>query len=131
MDQHQEGAARVVESRVAGDVSVVELVGCHDVDSATHVQLALSRGLEAGGGLIVDLSQSHLVDSVVLGHIITAHQRGCERGTPVGIVTDERTPPVVSNLLRISGVGRTIGVYPAVREARRALVGGGELRRGA
>jgi anti-sigma B factor antagonist len=121
MDHPGEDSARVVESRTGAGLCVVALEGWHDVDSAPRVRQALVRGLADGRGLIIDVSPAYLLDSVVLGHIIAAHQRGRAGGTPVAIVAGERTPPVVRNLLGISGIGRTIDVYPALRVAVRRL----------
>lgn len=118
--------ARVLETRTDAGLCVVALEGSHDVDSAPEVQRALRRGLAGGHGLIVDLSPAHLVDSVVLGHIIAAHRRGRDGGTPVAIVAAEGTPPVVRNLLRISGIASTIDVFPALGEAVHQLAAGPE-----
>lgn len=116
--------ARVLESRTDTGVCVVALEGSHDVDSAPEVQRALRRGLAGGHGLIIDLSPAHLVDSVVLGHIIAAHRRGRDGGTPVAIVAAEGTPPVVRNLLRLSGIASTVDVFPELAEAVHRLVAG-------
>jgi anti-anti-sigma factor len=116
--------ARVLESRTDTGVCVVALEGSHDVDSAPEVQRALRRGLAGGHGLIIDLSPAHLVDSVVLGHIIAAHRRGRDGGTPVAIVAAEGTPPVVRNLLRLSGIANTVDVFPELAEAVHRLVAG-------
>ncbi len=114
--------ARVLETRTDTGVCVVALEGSHDVDSAPEVQRALRRGLAGGHGLIVDLSPAHLVDSVVLGHIIAAHRRGRDGGTAVAIVAAEGTPPVVRNLLRLSGIASTVDVFPELAEAVHQLV---------
>jgi anti-anti-sigma regulatory factor len=128
MQDREEDRARVVESRIDAGPRVVTLVGPHDVDSAPEVRRALARGLTDGQGLIVDLTPAHLVDSVVLGQIIAAHKQGRDGGTAVAIVAGERTPPVIRNLLRISGVDRTIGIFPALGDAVREL---GDDHRGA
>jgi len=118
--------ARVLESCTDAGLCVVALEGSHDVDSAPEVQRALRRGLAGGHGLIVDLSPAHLVDSVVLGHIIGAHRRGRDGGTPVAIVAAEGTPPVVRNLLRLSGIASTVDVFPTLAEADQQLAAGSQ-----
>ena len=54
---------RVGES-VSG-VSVVSLLGEHDMASADEVRAALQSGLEGSDGMVVDLSQTLFIDSSV------------------------------------------------------------------
>lgn len=120
-DSESGTSVEVVET---GDVAVVALVGAHDIQSADHVRAVLSRLIDERSALVIDLSRAHLIDSTVLGLIITAHERGLHRAKPVVIVTDPETPPVVRNLLRLTGTTRVIDIYPTTAQAL-ATVGGG------
>ena len=83
---------------------VVSLIGYHDLDVVEHVRRALSLAVDDGRPLVIDLSETDMLDSIVLGSIITGHARCANRGVAAVIVADERTRPVVRNLLRVSGI---------------------------
>ena len=55
---------------------MVAFGGTHEIESADRVRDAFSRLLDEHSALVIDLSRAHLIDSIVLGLIITAHERG-------------------------------------------------------
>lgn len=113
-----DNAVEVVEQE---DVALVALVGAHDLESANRVRDAFSRQLDEHAALVIDLSRTHQIDSIVLGLIITAHERGQHRAKHVVLVTDPHTPPGVLNLLRLSGISRLIDTYPTTAQALQSL----------
>jgi anti-anti-sigma factor len=110
-----------VEVDDSGGCVVVSLIGYHDLDSVEHVRRPLSQAVDDGRPLVIDVSETDMLDSIVLGSIITAHARCANRGVAAVIVADERTRPVVRNLLRVSGISANIDVYPNLSDATESL----------
>jgi anti-anti-sigma factor len=105
----------------AGPAVVVRLLGIHDIDSADRIQVAFSAAVESRRPLVIDLSGALLIDSIVLGLIITAHSRSERRGGAVILVVDPDTAPTVRNLLRVSRITSHIDSYPSQDAALRRL----------
>jgi anti-anti-sigma factor len=105
----------------AGPAVVVRLLGIHDIDSADRIQVAFSAAVESRRPLVIDLSGALMIDSIVLGLIITAHSRSERRGGAVILVVDPDTAPTVRNLLRVSRITSHIDSYPSQDAALRRL----------
>jgi anti-anti-sigma factor len=105
----------------AGPAVVVRLLGTHDIDSADRLRVAFSAAVEARRPLVIDLSRATLIDSIVLGLIITAHSRSERRGGAVILVVAADTAPTVRNLLRVSRIASHIDTYPSQDAALRRL----------
>lgn len=106
----------------AGAAVVVGLLGIHDIDSADRIQVAFSAAVESRRPLVIDLSGTRLIDSIVLGLIITAHSRSERRGGEVVLVVDpDTTAPTVRNLLRVSRIASHIDTYSSRDAALRRL----------
>jgi anti-anti-sigma factor len=105
----------------AGPAVVVRLLGIHDIDSADRIQVAFSAAVESRRPLVIDLSGALLIDSIVLGLIITAHSRSERRGGAVMLVVEPDTAPTVRNLLRVSRITSHIDSYSSQDAALRRL----------
>jgi len=110
-----------IEVHEAGPAVVVRLLGTHDIDTADRIRVALSAAVESRRPLVVDLSDAVLIDSVVLGLIITAHSRSERRGGAVILVVGPDTAPTVRNLMRVSRISTHIDTYPSQDAALRRL----------
>jgi anti-anti-sigma factor len=102
-------------------LAVVALNGFHDIDTAPRVQRALSQAVDGGGPIVIDLSSTEMLDSTVLGSIITAHTRAANRGQCAVVGIDHDTRPVVRNLLRVTGIASSVDIYNSVDAAVQAL----------
>jgi anti-anti-sigma factor len=111
----------LIEVREAGAAVVVRLLGTHDIDTADRVRVAFSAAVESRRPLVIDLSNAVLIDSVVLGLIITAHSRSERRGGAVILVVSPTTAPAVRNLMRVSRIATHIDTYPSEDAALRRL----------
>lgn len=74
----------LVESR--GTVTVVALEGEHDVFTASEVRGRFAGALDAGGPLVIDMTNASFVDSSILGAVIGALQRAREEDAAVALV---------------------------------------------
>ncbi len=103
---------------------VVSLAGYHDLDTAPRVQRALSEAIDKAKPVVIDLSTTEMLDSTVLGSIITAHTRASNRGQTVVLAVDHESRPVVRNLLRVTGIASSVDIYPTLDDALRAVDSG-------
>ena len=74
----------LVESR--GAATVVALEGEHDVFTASEVRGRFTGVLDAGGPLVIDMTNASFVDSSILGAVIGALQRAREEDAAVAVV---------------------------------------------
>jgi len=117
-----DSAETSIDVSEAGAAVVVGLLGIHDIDSADRIQVAFSAAVESRRPLLIDLSGALLIDSIVLGLIITAHSRSERRGGEVILVVDpDTTAPTVRNLLRVSRIASHIDTYSSQDAALRRL----------
>ena len=97
---------RVGES-VSG-VSVVSLLGEHDMASADEVRAALQSGLEGSDGMVVDLSQTLFVDSSVIHALYDTRAALGDRGGQ--LVLQLQTASVLVRALEVSGLADALPV---------------------
>jgi len=94
--------------RGSAGVTVVELVGEHDLAGADELAAALAEALACEGGIIVDLSESTFVDSTVI-HLLCRTQRILtERGSE--LVVQVPAAGLVLRTLEITGVTTNVTV---------------------
>ena len=74
-----------VRSRQAGGVTVVEVGGEIDVETAPRMRAALAAAVDAGLPVVVDLGAVTFMDSFGFGVLAAAHQQGARAGTPVAL----------------------------------------------
>lgn len=60
-------------TRIGSEPVIVRLSGEHDLATARELDDALCRAIDAGGGVIVDLTEASFIDSAILGVLIRAH----------------------------------------------------------
>ena len=62
-----------IDLRAAG-ITVLELVGDHDLATADDLSTAIDQALASRPGLVVDLTETTFMDSTVVHLLINAHQ---------------------------------------------------------
>lgn len=94
--------------RGSAGVTVLELVGEHDLAGADRLEAALAEALACEGGIIVDLSEGTFVDSTVI-HLLLRTQRALiERGGE--LVVQVPAAGLVLRTLEITGVTSKVTV---------------------
>lgn len=87
------------ESGVPG-VTVLELVGEHDMTTTQELRASIDRALEGSGGIVVDLSETEFIDSSVV-HALHDARRELE-ATARQLVIQIRTHSVVKRVLELT-----------------------------
>jgi anti-sigma B factor antagonist len=104
------------------DVTVLELVGeALDCRAAPDVKAQLSRRLESGTDVIVDLSAVDFVDSAGLGVLLAIYKRASSRGRRV-VLAGAR--PYVAGVMKTLKLDQVFESFPEVRSALLELAPG-------
>jgi len=90
-----------LEQRPDG-VSVVVLVGEHDLATRSQIEEALEAALEHGDGVAVDLSATDFIDSSTLHVLVSAARRATENGRGFSIVLPENS--AVRQVFELTGL---------------------------
>jgi len=99
-----------VRARQAGAVTVVEVGGEVDVETAPRMRAALDAAIRAGLPVVVDLGAVTFMDSFGFGVLTAAHQAGVRAGTPVLLRAVSRR---IRHLLGLLGLDEVLSIEPA------------------
>ncbi|MFL6040065.1 MAG: STAS domain-containing protein [Gaiellales bacterium] len=96
----------VVLSWYDTDIAVVTLLGEHDFRSKDELAEALRAPLVARDLLVVDLSETELIDSSVIQNLFEIHCFAWEQGLKVALQVDPESH--VTRVLESAGVTRSV-----------------------
>jgi anti-sigma B factor antagonist len=98
-----------VRSRQADGVTVVDVGGEVDVETAPRMRAALAAAVDAGLPVVVDLGGVTFMDSFGFGVLTAAHQQGARAGTPLQLraVSDR-----IRHLLGLLGLDAVLNIEP-------------------
>jgi len=99
-----------VRSWQAGGVTVVEVGGEVDVETAPRMRAALEAAIRAGLPVVVDLGAVTFMDSFGFGVLAAAHQAGARAGTPVQLRAVSHR---IRQLLGLLGLDEVLTIEPA------------------
>ncbi len=107
-------------SQPAPNVTVVGLMGEHDLASEPDVTAAIARALARGNDVVVDLSETLFIDSKIVGVLIkeSAHAEELDRQLVLRIQTDSPARRV----LEITTVDQRLRHYETVDSAVAAIL---------
>ncbi|MFI6802162.1 STAS domain-containing protein [Streptosporangium canum] len=95
--------------RVSGEV---------DATTSTRLEAELSRALEPGKPIVVDLSGMTFLDSGGLAVLLRAHQGAEQRGHELRLAALDARP---ARLLKLTGMMAYLHVHPTIQDAVTAL----------
>jgi anti-sigma B factor antagonist len=105
-----------VGSRQADGVTVVDVGGEVDVETAPRMRAALAAAVDAGLPVVVDLGAVTFMDSFGFGVLAAAHQQGAPAGTPVVL---RSVSARICQLLALLGLDAVLTIEPAPDAHRR------------
>jgi anti-anti-sigma factor len=83
------------------DVSVLTLIGEHDMDSATELREAISALADAGRGIVISVTEAEFIDSTIVRTLFEGDRQLLAKGRR--LVLNVGTGSVVERLLVLSG----------------------------
>jgi anti-sigma B factor antagonist len=98
-----------VRSRQADGVTVVDVGGEVDIETAPRMRAALAAAVDAGLPVVVDLGGVTFMDSFGFGVLAAAHQRGARAGTPVLLRAVSHR---IRHLLDLLGLDAVLNIEP-------------------
>ncbi len=98
-----------VGSRQADGVTVVDVGGEVDVETAPRMRAALAAAVDAGLPVVVDLGGVTFMDSFGFGVLAAVHQRGEQAGTPVLLRAVSQR---IRRLLGLLGLDAVLSIEP-------------------
>jgi anti-anti-sigma factor len=102
----------------APGLAIVTMRGEHDISTKAAVSAALTRA-QQHSDVLVDLSECSLVDSTVIGLLITSASALQERGEQLVLVV----PPASTLVARVVEMTRLADVFPVHASRSDALAG--------
>jgi len=109
-----------VEVAIEEGLSIVRLLGDHDLNTTQLMADRLAELIETGSPLVFDLSEATFIDSGVT-RIFDATRIA---GVPVALVVPEPSSSLVWRVLELTGVAKRIPVVPSWEDARQVLAQG-------
>jgi anti-sigma B factor antagonist len=101
-------------------LSIVRLLGEHDLSTTQVIADRLAALIESGSPLVFDLSEATFIDSGVVRVLDGVHIAG----VPVALVISEQTSSIVRRVLDLTGAAQRFPVVPSWEDARRILAQG-------
>jgi anti-sigma B factor antagonist len=102
-------------------VTVITFSGEHDLNTAPDLRERLTRAVEGGEGVVVDLSGAAFIDSSIIGALLDARREAHERGQGFAVALSDGAQPV-ERVLEVTGLISALPVHPtreaALEEAR-------------
>jgi anti-sigma B factor antagonist len=98
-----------VRSRQADGVTVVDVGGEVDIETAPRMRAALAAAVDAGLPVVVDLGGVTFIDSFGFGVLAAAHQQGVRAGTPVLLRAVSHR---IRHLLDLLGLDAVLNIEP-------------------
>ena len=98
-----------VRSRHADGVTVVDVGGEVDIETAPMMRAALATAVDAGLPVVIDLGEVTFMDSFGFGVLAAAHQRGEQAGTPVLLRSVSQR---IRRLLGLLGLDAVLAIEP-------------------
>ena len=103
-------------ARLRGEIVVISLLGEHDLATAWEVRNALALAFKQGTHVVVDLSETELVDSAIVHALFDSKQLASEHRRRLSLQVPAHAG-VVERVLGISGVLESFPVYATRTEA--------------
>jgi len=95
-----------IQTESRGDVTVVSLLGEHDISNIEEARVQLRRATGSGSGVVVSLAQAEFIDSCVVNALFDANQQLHLRGRE--LVLHVNTASIVRRVLDVSGLAASV-----------------------
>lgn len=113
--EHQRVESDVRLDRPSPGISVVQLIGEHDLATKGQVEETLDSVLTAGDNVAVDLTSADFIDSSTLHVLVSASRRATESGRGFSIVLGEND--TIRQVFALTGLLTQLESAPSVAEA--------------
>jgi len=112
-----------VEVAVEDGVSIVRLLGEHDLSTQQLLASGLARLIDGSHPLVFDVASAKFIDTTVMTAIRETQIALAQKGVPVALVIPEPPPRRVLTLIEISDLQDAVVIASSADDARRKLRG--------
>ncbi len=109
----------VLTAQVASAVTVVSLLGEHDISTADELRATLATLLQADAGVVLDLSETEFVECQIMHVLQDSLHQAPEHGGRISLQSPTR--PIVKRVFDLIGTTEAWPLYATQVEAIRAL----------
>jgi anti-anti-sigma factor len=102
-------------------VTVMELVGEHDEYSARKIEATIDTELAEGRQVVVDLRRATFLDSIVVSHLLVAHQIAERLRSGFAVVLGSSSGWPVRTIFEVTGLQDVLPVEPTLEAALERL----------
>jgi anti-anti-sigma factor len=113
--EHQRVQSDVRLDRPSAGISVVQLIGEHDLATKGQVEDTLDSALASGDNVAVDLTTADFIDSSTLHVLVSASRRATESGRGFSIVLG--TNDTIRQVFELTGLLTQLASAPSVADA--------------
>jgi anti-sigma B factor antagonist len=117
--------SRIGVDRIDAGVAVVDVLGEHDLTTASELSQRLDSLLGEGLGIVVDLSRATFIDSSVLAALLAASRDAGARGSGFAVTVPADEADGVRRVIEVTGLDQVMtmardraGAVDAVRSGR-------------
>lgn len=93
-----------VEVATEDGLSIVKLLGEHDLSTQPLIAAKLAALIESGTPLVFDLSDATFMDSSVVQAVVTAQAELAKRGVSIALVVPDDAATAISRLIEMVGL---------------------------
>ena len=108
--------------RTGDEVAVLTVKGEHDTSTAQSLRSAITKLLDEGVAVVIDLTPSTFADSSVLGVLLNGRRRARARDLGLTLVIEEGAAPELRRILDVTGLGAMIPLFAARDAAIKAAL---------
>jgi anti-sigma B factor antagonist len=109
--------------RTDSGIAILSISGEHDLNTAPQLRQRLEEQMDAGTGVVVDLTKASFVDSSILGVILEGARRSADSG--IGFAVAQATgAQAVSRVLEVTGLRAELPVHASREDALQAATTG-------
>lgn len=109
-----------LDTELLDGCSIVSLQGEHDLSTAGAVRDAIESARRRGKSLMVDLSAATFIDSVVLGVLVSEHERAAEDSVQMLVVLGDSRESPVHRLFELTRLDTVLAVVSSREDQRRS-----------
>lgn len=105
-------------------IGVVSVHGEHDLNTSDPLADKLSKEIDDGMPIVLDLTPASFIDSSILRVVLDARRRAGEAGHGFEVAAGEGTGEGVLRVLEVTGLSTTLPVLPSRDEAIKRVSAG-------
>jgi anti-sigma B factor antagonist len=115
-----------IEVAVEDGLSIVRLLGEHDLASQRLLATKLATLIESGNPLVFDVTRATFMDSTVVHAVLRARSALAARSVPVALVVSDSAPAGIRKLIELASADTSLVIAQSTEQAKQQLLLAGQ-----